>query len=89
MYEGGISIENHSAGAGRDVTSVVDNEQLNYTATLPLDITSESAVSRTNLSALLHLNFMKKKIIPCCSIRKDVFIDVSITNLGLILTKLR
>ena len=37
--------------------------------------------------------FWKKKSIfflfPCCSTRKDLSIDVSITNVGLILTKLR
>ena len=36
MYYGGISIETYSAGAGRDVTSMVDNEHLKYTATLSL-----------------------------------------------------
>ena len=34
MYEGGISIETYSAGAGRDVASIVDNEHLKCTATL-------------------------------------------------------
>ena len=53
MYDGGISIETFSAGAGRDVASMVDNEQLKCTATLPLYITSESTVSRTIFSALL------------------------------------
>ena len=38
MYEGGISIETYSAGAGRDVASMVDNKQLKCTATLPLYI---------------------------------------------------
>ena len=36
--------------------------------------------------------FLKKKsnfLFPCCSTRKDLSIDVSITNVGLILTKLR
>ena len=34
--------------------------------------------------------FEKKKIgLPCCSTREDLSIDVSITNVGLILTKLR
>ena len=28
MYDGGISIESYSAGAGRDAASMVDNEQL-------------------------------------------------------------
>ena len=45
MYDGGISIETYSAGAGRDVASMVDNEQLKCTATLLQYITSESAVS--------------------------------------------
>ena len=53
MYEGGIGIETYSAGAGRDVASMVDNECLKCTATLPLCITSESAVSPTNFSSLL------------------------------------
>ena len=34
MYDGGISTETYSAGAGRDVASMVDNEQLKCTATL-------------------------------------------------------
>ena len=53
MYDGGINIETYSAGAGKDIASMVDNEQLKCTATLPLYITTESAVSRTNFSALL------------------------------------
>ena len=40
MYDGGISIETYSEGAGRDVASMVDNEQLKCTATLPLYLTS-------------------------------------------------
>ena len=47
MYGGGISIESYSAGAGRDIASMVDNEHLKSTATLPLYITSESAVWQT------------------------------------------
>ena len=43
----------YSVGAGRDVASMVNNEHMKCTATLPLYITLESAVSRTNLSALL------------------------------------
>ena len=35
MYDGGISKEFYLAGAGRDVASMVDNEQLKCTATLP------------------------------------------------------
>ena len=53
MYDGGISIGTYLAGAGRDVTSMVDNETLKSTTTLPLYITSESAISRTKFSALL------------------------------------
>ena len=62
MYDGGISIETYSAGAGRDVASMLDNEHLKCTATLPLYITSESAVSRTNFSALLLPLFHEKKL---------------------------
>ena len=37
MYDGGISIETYSAGTGStDVASMVDNEHLKCTATLPL-----------------------------------------------------
>ena len=61
MYDGGISIDTYSAGAGRDVASMVNNEQLKCTATLPLYITSESAVSRTKFSALLLPQFYEKK----------------------------
>ena len=43
-----IIIETYSAGAGRDVASMVDNKQLKCTATLPLYITLERAVSQTN-----------------------------------------
>ena len=62
MYDGGISIETYSAGAGRSVASMVDNEQLNeQRATRPLFITSESAVSRTIFSEFLLLKFYEKK----------------------------
>ena len=53
MYEGGISIEIYSEGAGRDVASMVVNEHLKCSSTLPPYITSESAVSRKNFSILL------------------------------------
>ena len=43
-YEGGIIIETYSAGDGKDVASMVDNEHLKWNATLLLYITSESAV---------------------------------------------
>ena len=41
-----------------------------------------------NTSRIQFQTYLKKKI-PCCSIREDLSIDVSITNVGLILTKLR
>ena len=47
------NLVSHSAGAGRDVASMVDNEHLKCTATLPLYITAETAVSRTDFSARL------------------------------------
>ena len=43
----------YSAGSGRDVASMVDNEHLKCTATLPLYKTSENAVSQTKFSAFL------------------------------------
>ena len=54
----------------------------------PIYITLESAVSRTNFC---YLNIMKFSFLgfPCCNTREDLSIDVSITNVGLILTKLR
>ena len=46
-----------------------------------------------NTSRIQFRTFLKKKIIffwfPCCSSREDLSVDVSITNVGLILTKLR
>ena len=77
---------------------MVDNEHLKCTATLPLYITSESAVSRTIFSALFKiqvkipfLTLLKNLIFrfSCSSTREDLSIYVSITNVGLILTKLR
>ena len=38
MYDGGLSIETYLAGAGRDVASIVDNEQLKCTASLTIYI---------------------------------------------------
>ena len=69
---------------------MVDNEHLKCTATLPLYITSERAVSQTNFYALLLPSFYEILIFgfPCCSTREDLSIDVSITNVGLLLTKL-
>ena len=91
MYEGGRSIETYSAGAGKDIAYMVDNEQPKCIATQPLYITSESAVSRTNFSLLLLPKFYIIHIFwfSCCSTREDLSIDVSITNVGLILKKLR
>ena len=71
---------------------MVDNEHLKCTATLPLYIiTSENAVSQTNFSAFLLPQFYEIQIfgLSCCSTREDLSIDVSITNVGLILTKLK
>ena len=46
-----------------------------------------------NTSQIQFRTFLKKKNqifgLPWCSTREDLFIDVSITNVGLILTKLR
>ena len=46
-----------------------------------------------NTSQIQFRTFLKKKNqifgFPCCSTREDLSIDVSITNVGLILTKLR
>ena len=69
---------------------MVDNEQLKCTATLPLYITSENAGSLTNFSALLLPKFYEIHIFgfPWCNTCEDLPIDVSITNVGLILTKL-
>ena len=91
MKKVAISIETYSAGAGRDVASIVDNEHLKCTATLPLYITSESAVSRMDFSALWLPLFYEIHIFgfPCCSACGDLSIDISITNVSLILTKLR
>ena len=70
---------------------MVDNEHLKCTATLPLYITSESAVSRTNFSAHLLPLFYEIHIygFKCCSTREDLSNDVSVINVGLILTELR
>ena len=46
-----------------------------------------------NTSRIQFRTFLKKKNqifwFPCCSTREDLSVDVSITNVGLILTKLR
>ena len=45
-----------------------------------------------NTSQIQFRTFLKKKSnfwFPCCNTREDLSIDVSITNVGLILTKLR
>ena len=65
---------------------MVDNEQLKCTATLPLYINSESAVSWSYFSALLLTYFQEIYIFgfPYFSTREDLSIDASITNVGLI-----
>ena len=77
----------YSAGAGRDVASMVDNEHLKFTATLPLYITSESAVSWTNFSALLLPYFNEITVFGFHVV--VLWRLVTFTNVGLILTKLR
>ena len=92
MYDGDISIETYSAGAGGDVASMVDNEQLKCTATLPLYITLGSTHSRTFFWAFATLTLWKEIQnfgCPCCNTCQDLSIDVSITDEGQILTKLR
>ena len=82
MHDGGLSIKNYLVEAGRDVASMVHNEQQKCTATLPLYITSESAVSRTNFSTLLLPRFYEKIQIfgfPCCSTHEGLSIDASIS----------
>ena len=65
------------------------DEHLKCSATLPLYITSENAVSWTNFPRICYLNFLKFTFFgfPWCSTREDLSIDVSITNVGLILKK--
>ena len=97
MYDGGISRETYSAGAGRDVASIVDYEQLKCIATLPLylwecRLTDEffHAFATFILREEIHVFGFPTfyfPIYPWCSTRKDLSIDVSITNVGLILTK--
>ena len=78
-------------GAGRYVASMVDNKHLKCTDTLPLYITSESTISQMNFSVLLLPWYYEIQIIgfSCSSICECLSIDASITNVGLILTKLR
>ena len=60
-----------------------NNEHLKCTATLPLNITSESAVSRTIFPRFCYLNFILKNRIlgfSFCSTRDDLSIDVSIIS---------
>ena len=47
--------------------------------------------SQTKYKSRFNFDLKKKKIFgfPWCSTREDLSIDVSITNVGLILTKLR
>ena len=60
MYDGGIRIETYSAEAGRDVASMVDNEQLKSTAKLPLYISSEIASHGRIFPRFCYLNFKKR-----------------------------
>ena len=75
-------METYSAGAGRDVASMVDNEQLKSTAPLPLYITSESAISWKHFFALLLPSFYEKKfkLLGVHVVPEDLSIDLSITN---------
>ena len=84
MYDGGISIETYSAGAVRDA-SMVDNEQLKCTATLPLYRYNLGKCGLTDefFRAFATLIYEKKNQIfgfPCSSTLEDLSIDVSITN---------
>ena len=48
--------------------------------------------SQTKYKTKFQFEFLFKNqifMVPCCSTREDLSIDVSITNVGLILTKLR
>ena len=83
MYEGGISIETYGGQRAPEVHGYAT----------PKYITSKIVVSRTILSALLLPQFYESIQInifgfPYCSTCEDISIDVSITNVGLILTKL-
>ena len=84
MHGGRISIETYSAGADRDVASMVDNEHLKCTATLPL---YKDEFFRA-FAILILWKEIKNFEFLCCSTHGDLSIDVSITNVGLILTKL-
>ena len=87
MYDGGTSMETYSAGAGRDVASMVDDEQLKCTATLSIYINSDEFFRA--FATLILGKETKIFGFPCCNTSENLSIDVSITNVGLILTKLR
>ena len=81
-------------GAGIDAASMVDNEHLKCTATLLLYIYNFGKCRVTVMdeffrafATLILWNHIFG--FPCCIARKDFSIDASITNVGLILTKLR
>ena len=66
MYDGGISIETYSEGAGRDVASMVDYEQVSnrrallcYPYILPRKVQSHGRF----IPRFCYLNFMKRKSI--------------------------
>ena len=71
---------------------MISHEQMKCTATLLLYITLESAVSWTNSSCFYYLNFMKFTFLGFHVVvlnSEDLSIDVWITNVWLILMKLR
>ena len=72
---------------GRDDASMVNNEHLKYTAALPLYISLENAISRTNFSELLVPLFYEIHIFgfPCCRRelrRKGVKVDLEWGQVG-------
>ena len=67
---------------------MVDNEQLKCTATLPLYITSGKCRLIDEFFRAFAIYEIHIFGFPCCSTREDLSIDVSITNVGLILTTL-
>ena len=87
MMEVAISIETCSVGAGRDVASMVEVHcyatPIYNLGKCPL--TDEFFRAFANLILLKEIQILES---PCCSTREDLSIDVSITNVWLILTKL-
>ena len=57
------------------------------------DLKKKKVKQNTSRNSISNFFEKKKKnqisMFPCCSTREDLSIDVSITNVGLILTKLR